>query len=191
MGQGSQVVQAEGHLRMRRAEGLCAYGQGALRERLRGHTPLRRIEWPWLLRVRSHLWVHGAEDVLPDRQGPVVQGLRLSIVAQGMRGPRQVVEGEGHRQVSGPKTRSRIARARWYRAAARMLALRLIEAREVVEGRRHVGVRRTQGLLQQRQGTLEQRCGLGIVVLHGKERREMVRMVATSGWSGPRSSPES
>ena len=35
MGQGSQVVQAESHLRMRRAEGLCAYGQGALRERLR------------------------------------------------------------------------------------------------------------------------------------------------------------
>lgn len=73
-----------------------------------------------------------------------------------MIGPRQVAETSGHGRVLRAKDALPDGEgALVQRLSLGRLALRLIEAREVVEGRRHVWVRSAQGLLQQREGALE------------------------------------
>ncbi len=55
-----------------------------------------------------------------------------------------------------------------------VVALGLVEQRQVVEARGHLGVLRPQGFLPDRQGALMERLGLGVLALGSVQRCQVV-----------------
>ena len=72
------------------------------------------------------------------------------------------------------------------RLGLRVLALVVVQLREVVQARGHIGMIRAEGLLPDRQRALVERLGLRVLALGiGSSAARLFRLVATSGWSGP------